>query len=322
MSLTPRIDKLERNLLINGNMSIIQRDTVIAGLPTAQYGTDRWVGWFPAAGAYTTPEVRHSSLPAGFPGKASTTRAHRLVATTTDAAGSHVMYQRIEAQVLATVETDVVSFGFWASVDNFQSCTVQLIQTPNGKDTWTGQTIIANSAFSVDDNAGGWQYFKVENISLVNKDGLECRIVFNNPQTPGAQTDTYITEAICNEGSEVKPFNLRGRDEAEEFILCSQFYTTGAVGITGVTPPNLQMRASFQAFPVEMRTIPTMTFADESLVVGRLTYRSGGTNALATTNLPSGTNISSKGFAHSANAGFAAGSSVIFRGSFEADAEL
>ena len=229
-----------KNLLLNSDMTFAQRGTgPITGAGSAQYSVDRWTGWFPSAGTYTSPQIRQSSLPANFPGDQDISLCHRLVASTSTN-GSHVRYQRVESYRLEQMESNVVSFGFLASVNNYQSCQITLIQTPNGRDNWTGQIVQSSPVFNVEDTNGGWQLFKFENVTLTNRDGLECRITFFGEVTPGGGTDTYVTQAMCNEGSFLQPWSLAEETTDKELAACQRFYEKSyRTGIAPGTPSSI-----------------------------------------------------------------------------------
>ena len=223
-------DRLNKNLLINGDMKLSQRSSAsIAGLSGFQYLLDRHIGWFTDIASVASPTMVQSSLPAGFGGvdQSSQGRSFRMHGTINSLAPAptYNRLQRIESIRLRPQLSPVISFGMWIWSNNFQDVSLQAIQPTTGSpDNYASSAIVPGGAQLFPVNESDWTFVKLENVPLVNLDGLELRAILVNPAASAVFTDTYAAEFMCNWGPTLKPFRLMADDEDTEKELAQRYY--------------------------------------------------------------------------------------------------
>jgi hypothetical protein len=214
------------NLIMNSDMRLAERGSLLAGTGGAQFLIDRHAGWFQAAGTYTSPQIRASTLPSGFPGKSSILSSFRMVSSDVSANGTFLRRQRIESfRLQQPVIIERVSFGFYLWVSNFQDVTIQLLQPTTGiSDDWTSFSVIHEESFSVDVDST-WDFYKIENAQLSNLDGLEYRIVLTNPISTSVTTDSYVTQMSLHSGAVFdRDYSLTNLSFWDEFHDCRRMF--------------------------------------------------------------------------------------------------
>lgn len=254
MSLTPRINKLEKNLQINGHMLFAQRGTSIVGINDGQYFADRFVYKKTGTTAVVTGSQSTSAptrAQAGYPipnsikvdvttADASQDAADRATIRTTlegyDFVQIHQGYARIQFWVFST-KTGTFGVSFRNSAADRAYVTSK---TVNAINTWEKKVIDIQL-----DQAGTWL--------LDNGAGLVCDVVLmagSNFQTstldawqssstafaPTTQTnfldntanDFYMTgfQIIPGQFSSTEdiPFFTAGSNYEQELHMCQRYF--------------------------------------------------------------------------------------------------
>ena len=251
----PRIDRLDRNFLINGSFRYFQRGTNIA-IPGIGYTTaDRWrIGFnVPLTSAVS---FQSQTIPSGGISKHSLT----LQATVSGTGGDIQAQQRIE-NIFARdlVLAGKMSFSVQVASDSASLCDLD-IRYATAEDNFASVTPIITQTFSITpDGAGGTIFttLKIEDVTIppgaIN--GLQVQIRFYNFLVNGAGKVCRIYQPMLNAGSIALSFNHAARDLAEEFRLCERYFLLLGKGITGVATSASNISMNF-TYPVEMRTVP------------------------------------------------------------------
>jgi hypothetical protein len=228
------ISQGRRNLLLNGDFNLVQRSSEFGSVQRTLSGgglymLDRWQAWSSSFGSTSGGVQRQSSQPAGFPGVGGQVQnCHRVFATVTDFTQNIGFLRRQKVESIRLKDGNraitTVSCGFWYNGNNMQEVSLQIFQASGGggPDDFSSITLLGEITVPVtaDDT---WQYVKLENVTIPNSNGLEIRLVPNNPAA-NVFTDTYISEVMLNEGSTVEPFRLMGLDSTEEVLLSKRYY--------------------------------------------------------------------------------------------------
>lgn len=250
MSLTPRLDRLDKNYFINGNFDFWQRGTSTSA--PAIYLADRWLG---SAG------ITSYSRQAGGPNARSA-----FFARIGGSSSTVLLTQRVESNFARQITASKMTVSFYAKVVSGSSDIQIRVHTPTVIDNYA----VINEVFNATLGAltGSWQLFSYtfDVTSAMLSNGFQMNI--GNLNASGAiQID--LSQIMLVEGENVADFNLAGRDYAEELMLCQRYYeksynlTTNPGSLTTVGANSLirgvgQTGSSFM-FQVRKRAIPTFT---------------------------------------------------------------
>ena len=272
-----------RNLIINGDMAIDQRNAGSAFTITAddEYGLDRWVGrTFGGAGRFSMQQV--VDAPEGFLKSTKIT----VTTTATSGAGGYAIEQRLEGNNLTdfkygSSEAKIITKSFWIkssiagtyttslrtsdSSGNISSCVNTF--TISLANTWEYKTVTypANTAFTMRTDNGVALFFDINFGAQTSKSTNTLgswqtgNFVFNSAQVDLLQTSgatINITGVQLETGTTATDFeNLQ---YGQQLALCQRYFLRlgkGAIGeIYSTTSADVGMQ-----FPVEMRASPSIT---------------------------------------------------------------
>ncbi len=273
-SLAPRIDKIDRNLLINGNFDFWQRGTSITPVGF-EYLADRWQNHSGVTTNY--------SRQIGGPNSVST-----YFARVTGPSGLIGIGQRVESNFTRYITTSNLTFSFWVKVTSGTASISVQVRTPATVDNWSGlNTLILNTV--VGTATTSWQKFTYFVPVTSNMKSLGFMI---SPVVAGAVSATTLDTAQCvllqDEVSD-PDFNLAGLNYAEELALCQRYYekstdietsvTIGAeAGLLRVNVGAIQsgIIAAQAYFKVTKRITPTIAHYDLAGTVGVVTSEDAG----------------------------------------------
>lgn len=226
MSLAPRIDRIEKNYLINGGMDFAQRDPYASGEAISTTPTyvslDRWLVSYTGT---VTGSVTSSRL--GLAPTLATDYSGRVVLRRNGTAGTIRWEQRVEADSMRELMV-ALKASFSAQFYTAQSgITVRLtLNAPTAKDNYTSVTQVYQSAATAL-TASQWNLVKFEGLTLPStiQYGLAVVWEFILPSaTDGASVDYHIAEAMMNAGPAVGSFARHGRTYADELRACQRYY--------------------------------------------------------------------------------------------------
>lgn len=262
MSNSPRIDRLDRNYVINGAFDFWQRTTDSTDVNTASYKSDRFFLYTNGGSAGNIRQLEDA--PAAEPILKYCTEFD-LTTTTADGSNrTHRIIQRIESVFGRQMAGKTGSVSFWVKSTDFDTMQVELL-TADVEDDFSASTQFYTTDVVFTDD-GSWQKVVVTGISIssVAGRGIELRLFSKNPSGGGA-TNLRVTGIQFYLGDAEQEFSWAGRDYIEEEEFCQRFYirfdtadgSTSKVwgaGRAGAGGSNHQV---YCAFPVRMRAIPT-----------------------------------------------------------------
>lgn len=262
MSLTPRLDRLDKNYIINGNFDFWQRSLNATGLLGPGYAAaDRFsirgsnLGTSAMSRSTNVPTTTSAILP-------SYSLLYSCTGTAVQAAGDlRAIGYAMEGNDLRSLAGKTFTVAFW--VRSFQTGTFgfsiknaagtrayHTTYTINNSNTWEYKTLTMTH-----DMTGSWNYD--------NSSGLELAWILavgtsfqtstfnswtndNNFRGPTSQpyfyssTSNYfqLSQVQLLEGTHTDPeFTIAGRNYAEELQLCQRYYTkTLNVDVSPTTP--------------------------------------------------------------------------------------
>ena len=250
MSLTPRIDKNQKNYIINGDMRISQRNTTFAA--AAGYTLDRWL--YAKSGAMVHTVTQDTDVPSlaqsGYLFQNSL-RANLTTPENSVATGGYCMIsQKIEGFNWANIAQKPFTVSFWvkATVTGIYSVSCQNIgsgtadrsataeYTINAANTWEKKTI----SFLASPAGGTWNYGNGVGMILnfVIAAGSSLRASSGTWQTGNfvagmnqingtatGSTDFKITGVCVYEGTIADPdFSTFGKSFDLELAACQRYY--------------------------------------------------------------------------------------------------
>lgn len=211
----------KKNQLLNSDFFIAQRT---GGNTTAFSGTlylaDRWKN-----STSDTSATSHSisTLPGGFPGSDKITRASRVFGNSSNSSALVVHQQRVESVRALEMNSDIVSTGVWVYASNFQEVRVTILIPTAGENNYATSTQIIQTTIPISENT--WEFISVENQNLTDRsNGYLVDFAFANPSNTTGAFDTYITQAMCNEGATLDPWSLAEDSFDKELMVCQRYY--------------------------------------------------------------------------------------------------
>jgi hypothetical protein len=249
MSLTPRLDRLEKNHIINGNFDFWQRGTSFPAAGSGTYTADRWLKGYAGTPVLNvnrvtdTPTISESGFQSDFSIEASIS-----VAQPTPVSGDRAFFQyRMEGYDWATLQGKKCTLSFWVkasktginsisfrNTDTTQSYIVEY--TIDSPDTWEKKeisldftTIIGTQEYT--NGAGAY-------ITFPFMPDLDLQTGTLNQWTSGnfiASTNQVnnldnvlntfkLSQVMLNVGEQAGSFSRAGRTIAEELQLCQRYY--------------------------------------------------------------------------------------------------
>ena len=279
-----------RNLIINGAMTVAQRATQVTSVTTSDYRTcDRWRFGVGALGTWTADQA--TDAPEGF------TKSFKATCTTADAspaAGDYALVQQlIEAQNLqhlkyGTANAENLTISFWVKSNKTGSASFDIFQddnsdrqfttsyTINSADTWEYKTIAIPgdpSGLINDDNDIGLQIAWWLNSGSDYNTGThnatwETYDATNRNSTNlgvgGATSDYFaITGVQLELGDVATPFEHRSY--GQELALCQRYYEVTDAQSSGSVVAGATYDSTTRWFyKVTKRDIPTITAGGSS----------------------------------------------------------
>lgn len=228
MSLAPRLDRLDKNFLINGGFDYYQRGGVGASTntaPTSLYvGPDRWRLMF--AGSFTgTPNViRSTTAPDNSVRYSNRWNFQRNAST-----GVLTYEQRIESMncyEFFQAGKMSLSFAINSTIAPVGAEVRMYILTTNVIDDFTSLTTNASKIVSIT-SANTWQNISFEDITTTSTmlNGVAVRIEIAYPSGTDASAQfVLLTKAMLNCGSTASTFSRFSRTIAEELLSCQRYY--------------------------------------------------------------------------------------------------
>jgi hypothetical protein len=283
-NLTPRIDRLDKNYIINGNLDYWQRGTSLTAGPAAASGNylaDRFRGDFGTSTNSTVVFSRSTDVPdsvlSAYSHLTSVTTAGTISASTDNILP---FYQNVEGTFFRQIHKKSVTLSFFVKSSVSGTFAVSLRNgaapfrsyvttfTINSANTWEKKviqvTLDQSGTWSLDNNAGllvslcpitGSAFNAPSANTWVDGNFLSVAGV-TNWFTNGATL--RFSQVMLLEGTHANPtFTLAGRNLAEELQLCQRYYEKS---YDVDTPPNSNTVSSSGAVVVSTASVNTSTF--------------------------------------------------------------
>jgi hypothetical protein len=311
-----------RNIVINGDMQIAQRNTSVASITTGGYRTlDRWYFDMSSLGTWTMSQSTDTPTGQGF---ASSLKVDCTTADATPAAGDYLqLIQIFEGQNLqylkkGTANAVSLTASFWVKstktgtfiaelVDRDNTRQISKSYTVNVTNTWEKKTITFEG-----DTTGALDNNNDASLSLNFRLGAGTDFTSGTLNTTWASTvnanravgqvniadstsnDWYITGVQLEAGTSATDFEFLPIDvnlgRCFRYFQKSYAYAT-APGTNTQTGMVLQTGSAMASgyigsdikYPVEMRATPTVTSYTESGTSGSMNYALSGSSGTAST---------------------------------------
>lgn len=288
-SLTPRLDRLEKNLVMNGGFRFWQRggDSVAVNTTTGYTyaAPDRWL--LKHTGTFTgTPNVVKEAV-------APNTRSRNSLKWTFQRNASTAVFnlqQRIESSFVDDIVTQGTgSLGYWVK-PSVSGGTAQLILAyATALDNHASQTTFYTSS-TISLTSGVWNELKFENLSInpSSVNGLAVILQINlGSATDGATQTINVTQVMANSGTSLANFERAGGSIAAETALCQRYFeksysldtapaTNISNGMAMFASASLQNYAAYIPFAAQKRSTPTLAIWDRAGNPNKLTTITGG----------------------------------------------
>ena len=257
MSLTPRIDALEKNYIINGNFDFWQRNTTFATPSSGSYTSDRYViGYNGSIGTFSISRQAFVNGQNDVPGNPSYFfRWDQTVAGSGSTA--RAVAQRIES--VRTLANKIATVVFWAKADSARTVGVFMAQQFGTGGSPSSEVVLSTQNVNL---TTVWQRFKLtfsipsilgKTIGTDNNDSL--RLEWSLPLNTTMTID--LSSVMVLEGDkDPTEFIPAGRSVGDEFRLCQRYYQRGFQGAFTVmfTTANANLHIPLR---VPMRVTPT-----------------------------------------------------------------
>lgn len=274
---TPRIDRFEKNILINGNFDYWQRGTLISTI--SSFGSDRWKG----NSAQASQQRRDRTFSVGLP--TGSLYGNQV----TSLAGGNELFQRIESARLIPYAGKYVTFSIKAGLVSGTTPLIFNVRKPTVTDNYSASNIVlASPSFAAPSNHTGtyttykWTFQIDSDMAAkgfavgIQGDATVWSIIFSQ----------MMLTTTNDDGTDLVPasFIYAGQDELEELFLCQKYYEFGRLdyyvpgGGTGYS-------GSPVFYKVTKRATPVLTTLDGASNPNRISYISSGTGAQTPNNL-------------------------------------
>lgn len=274
MSRTPRIDRIDRNLLINGNFDFWQRGV---SSTTQGYLADRWLA---------TSSTTSYTQEVGGPDSRSS-----FYARLAGGSGSVVLIQRVESNFSRQITNDKITLSLKMRqlTGTLQDAEVR-IRVPVAVDNYATQTEVG--IFALKTLTSDWQDLSVtlDVTASMKANGFSVEIGKIGASTPAVEFD--YAQIVMVEGESVSNYTLAGRDFADELKLCQRYFekswdVNAPVGTTGFNGSR-EAHVSFnvgngnalftQQFLVRKRSVPVVEVYNPDTGNPNTIRRFGGSN--------------------------------------------
>lgn len=321
-TLTPRLDKLDKNYLINGGMDFFQRSTasVAIGGSFAYQTADRWQVGYNSGGGITSQTSQRSTIVPDSDVKYSI----RLSANAPSSAGSLLLRQRIEAANARDLVNKTISLSFYVRSESCSQMTLD-INVPTAEDNFTSTTAVGTTITKTLTVSTSWQLVTFENIAIPISAaaGLEIRVGLQNFTVTGSIKDHYITKAMLAVSTKASTFCRAGKTIGEELAYCQRYFeiVTGTIIGSGFSLTTTTA-SGLWPFIVCKRVAPAISTSG-----GTFRYNNGTNNYNATTVTPIASNTVIAAITLSGMSGISSGNipgsfDINGSGSLFADAEI
>jgi hypothetical protein len=251
-----------RNLIINGDMSVGQRNARAPASYTTPFyaGPDRWLVARTGTGTTSFSQIPNTDFGRSFAAQATFECA---------ATESFNVQQRIEARDIAHLQGQEVTLSFYVSGSNSagSSTLFAALNYANSVDNFSADTEIANSSVAYTGSATKFTFTFTLPASAVNG----VAVVLRGVKTDATGTFTLTFGGVQLEaGNTVTPFEYRSY--GQELSLCRRYFrrwgygtTNGRLGHGGfATPTSAEIMADLDP---QMRGIPTMSAPNRGQVL-------------------------------------------------------
>lgn len=225
MTNTPRIDRNDKNFIINGNMDYAQRKpsgTVTIDTNAFYRAVDRFI--VKTQSGLLTGTTERDSL--NVPTNGKSRYSLKTTATPLAAANRVDIQQRIESKISRELVGENVSFGAWVYSESSTEVLFQL-RYPNTIDDYSGGVTVIPEASNVQTiPLGEWTFIKFENIPIPSSafSGLEFLIGFREMSVLSTPVSHYISQSKLNIGDFAQNFSYFSKNLYEELPLCLYYY--------------------------------------------------------------------------------------------------
>lgn len=237
----PRVDRLDKNLLINGNFDFWQRGTTFS---SSSYGADRWKS---SSGVSASGYTRQSG---GF--DARSLYSARITGTS----GLVAIFQHVESNRSRQIQSDFITIKIKTKTTSGTPTLELRIDTPTITDNYSS----VNTLFvqNIGTLSTSWQEFEYTFPVTANMRSLGFRVLIGNTSVSGSTTFDFSQISLV-EGNNAVDFCLAGKDYAEEFALCQRYYQTFShIRAFGVNTTTIYANITY---PVWMRSNPTISLS-------------------------------------------------------------
>ena len=267
MANTPRLDRLDKNYLLNGGMDIPQRiasSTVNLSTSLAYY-LDRWTMKY--GNAFTgTPTVKQEvASPNSY-----SQFCMRMDGNASASNSFYEVHQRIESMnCYDMVAVGSASYRMWIFSASATQATVTLSYA-NSTDNFSTTTQFSSNVVTL--TVGQWNEVSVDNVAVPSQgvQGVEIVVTLSAMSVTGSSQIHRITQAAVNAGTRASRFFSRfERHVTLENHACKRYYeksydlynapgTVTSAGKVSVRPPSANISTTV-FYKAEKRTTPSVT---------------------------------------------------------------
>ena len=222
---TPRIDRLDKNYIINGGFDHAQRSTggtALIDSILSYDGPDRFVTRY-FGGAPSTDYAWERSTDAPSYRTRYSGRFYNI--NVPDIATGLTLQQRVLSSNSVELTGEVCSLGFKYKAESFRKVTVKL-SVPNAVDDHSAVTTFHDETYDLTTGLGSWLWFKLENITfpLTCSNGVQVDLFFHDSSITGSNTEIRVGEVKLNRGNFAQEFSYCAKNSDEEFDMCLNYF--------------------------------------------------------------------------------------------------
>lgn len=280
---TPRIDRAERNYILNGDMRLAQRGTSFVAIANGAFSADRW-GYY-KVGTMVHTVSQDTDVPTFAESGYFFQNSLRLNLTTADTSMAATDYcliqQRIEGFNWANLAQKPFVISFWVKATLAGVYHIHLRNNGADRNLVSPFTIASSNVWQLisipipaSPSGGNWNYTNaiglLVGITIASgRTGTvagwettgatpDCFAAQVNGVNTGA-TDFRITGVSVTEGTTAPAvFMTAGKDRSTEMALCQRYYEITGIANETSLASGAQTGVGFAPFRVEKRATPTV----------------------------------------------------------------
>jgi hypothetical protein len=303
MSTAIRLDRLDKNYLINGGLDFFQRGGASGAVNLSTTPTYVAADRFKMSYTGTVTGTPNTQRVTSTLNPSKSKYAVQLTGQRNASTLTFTMEQRIEGiEAREPAYVGSASFSLWVFTP-ISGCSVRLtLNAPTVEDNYTSVTQLSQQTSATTITASTWTKITFNNLTIPStaSNGLAVVVDLQIPSgTDGSAQNHLMTQLMLNAGSSASDFARSGRNFTQEYSFCQRYFeksydvdtspgtaTTAGVHFFDVTANSINNADIAVWYAVPKRVAGTITAYDAAGNVNKITNSTGNNQSTFTFTTP------------------------------------